>query len=120
MPDKLKAITAQLNEVLARQVQTEKKLTTLEREVKLAKGTREVKPGKPAPIQRLTTQQLVEAVMRLTQEKPRTLQELATALNVDPQAVSNIITALKKQGHRMLNVGEARKAEWYYVKRHDK
>ncbi len=114
MLDRLKTIQYQLTQIKARQARDRMELETLEKEVKLARGTRDVKQTKAVKVV-LTTQQLTDAVVRLTKEGAMTLQELSTALNSEPQAVSNVITALKKQGHKLINVGEPRRAKWYYV-----
>ncbi len=119
MPDKLREIQNQLTQIKERQLRDHAKLETLEKEVKLARGTRDVKV-KLTPSAGLTTQQLTDAIVRLTKEKPLTLQEIATMLHNEPQVISNAINALKKNGHTMLNVGEPRKAKWYYVPKYKK
>lgn len=115
MPDKsLKAIQAQLTQIKARQAQEAKHLEQLEKEVqaRLGKGTREVK----API----IKDLTDPLIRLMKEKPLSLQELCAATGGTPQHVSNTINQLKKQGHHVLNVGEPRRARWYYVPKYMK
>ena len=114
MQDRFKTIQTQLSQIKERQARDRLQLEALEKEVKLAKGTKSAVVTKPTQ-PKMTAQQLTDAIIKLTKVRPLSLQELATSLATEPQVVSNVITGLKKQGHNMINGGEARRARWFYV-----
>lgn len=84
----------------------------LERKVKLARGTRDLK--RPNHVgDETSTAELVDAITRLLRVKPMTFQELLEATGARDNRIKGVLMRMQRVGMRLVNLGTEQKALWF-------
>lgn len=86
----------------------------LERKVKLARGTRDLKPKDTNHVgDETSTAELVDAITRLLRVKPMTFQELLEATGARDNRIKGVLMRMQRVGMRLVNLGTEQKALWF-------
>jgi hypothetical protein len=79
----------------------------LEKQVRLAKGTREI-VGDDGP-----TAELMETVKKLITERPMTFQDLLRETGARDNRIKGVLMRLQREGAKVVNLGTNSKALWF-------
>lgn len=87
----------------------------LERQLRMVKGTRDIKTGKGEfwVGDSSSTGELMHAVRGCLTAKPRTFQELLEAVGARDNRIKGVIMRLQREGTPLVNMGTENKAIWF-------